>query len=147
MTRSAFALALALASSCGAMFDGPFQAVEVRADDPNAEIIVNGAVAGKGKANVTGSPTDPPSVYVRGKDGAVKRVPLEGSVGAGWVVLDVICGLTIIGLAAPIADAMFNGWSSLDEPEVVKVEPGRPRAKRAIAYAPATAEDPKRYAR
>jgi hypothetical protein len=42
---------------------------------------------------------------------------------------------------------MFNGWSSLDEPAPVKVEPGRGRAKRVIAYAPAVAEDPARYAR
>ena len=136
-----------LSSGCGALFNGPVQTVEIRSSDPQAEIITNGTVIGKGTAQITGSPTDPPVVYVRGKDGAIARVDLEGSVGAGWVVLDVLAGLTIIGLAAPICDAAFNGWSSLDEPDVVRLEPAGPRAPRNIAYGTASAEDPARYAR
>jgi hypothetical protein len=144
----AAAALLAVASSgCGAMFNGPFQTVEVRASDPEAEIIASGSVIGKGSAQVGGSPTDPPVVYVRGKDGRSARVQIESSVGAGWVVLDILCGLTIIGLAAPITDAAFNGWSSLDTPPVVKLDPAGPRPKRDIEYAALTPEDPARYAR
>jgi hypothetical protein len=140
--------ALAVANTgCGALFNGPVQTVEIRSSDPQAEIITNGTVIGKGSAQITGSATDPPVVYVRGKDGAIARVDVEASVGAGWVVLDVLAGLTIIGLAAPICDAAFNGWSSLDEPDVVKLEPARPRPQRNIAYGTASAEDPARYAR
>jgi hypothetical protein len=148
LTLAALIAALgAFGTGCGALFNGPVQTVEIKSTDPQAEIITNGTVIGKGSAQVTGSPTDPPVVYVRGKDGAVARVDLEGSVGAGWVVLDVLAGLTIIGLAAPICDAAFNGWSSLDEPDVVKLSPARPRPPRNIAYGTASAEDPARYAR
>jgi hypothetical protein len=129
------------------MFNGPVQTVEVRASDPHAEIIANGTVIGTGKAEVTGSPTDPPVVYVRAKDGRTARAPIESSIGTGWVVLDVICGLTIIGIAAPIADATFNGWASLDGPVDVKLEPASPRPKRSIEYAVLVPEDATRYAR
>ncbi len=144
---AAAAAALSIgATGCGMMFNGISQSVEVTASDPEAEIISNGTVVGKGKATVTGSPSDPPSVFVRGKDGGTVQVPIESSVGAGWVVLDVICGLTIIGLAAPLTDAMFDGWTSLDGPVDVKVVKAAPRAPRSIEYAKVTASDPSGYA-
>ncbi len=146
-TRVLVALAAVPMAGCGALFNGPLQTVEVRTADPQAEIIANGAVVGRGKAEIVGTPTDPPSVYVRGADGALARADVRSSVGAGWVVLDVLAALTVVGIAAPLVDGMFGGWYSFDGPVDVELEPPRARPKRDIQYATATADDPKRYAR
>ena len=119
---------------CGVMFNGFSQTVEVRTTDPEAEIFSNGALVGKGAALVSGSPLDPPAVVVRGRDGALQRATTEATFDAGFLVLDLVACATLVGIAAPIADGVFDGLRSLDGPLVVEVKPLEKRAPRVIEY-------------
>jgi hypothetical protein len=146
LIKAAVGAALALTTGCGAMFNGPFQTVEVQTADPNAEILSNGTVIGKGKATLTGSAAMPPVVYVRDTSGGFARYEVESSVSGGIVVLDILCSLTIVGIAAPIADGMLDTFRSLDDPEgPIAIPAVAKRPARTIEYAKESAPNAAMY--
>lgn len=143
------AMTMALVSGgCGAIINGPLQTLEVRAADPKAEILANGTVIGTGKATLTGSPAGPPVIFVRDEQGGLVRYQFETGVSAAAIILDILCSLTIVGVAAPISDAMLDTFRYVDEPEQpIVVKKPEQRAARAIEYAKESAFDAALYAR
>jgi hypothetical protein len=111
---------------CGAVFNGMNSTVTVRSDTPGAEIIVNGGVAGKGSATFTTSNHVEQTVMVRAPGRETQIVQLKPSVSAGAVICDVLWSLTIIGIAAPISDALLDTFEGLGPRDVnVSLQPKR----------------------
>lgn len=135
--RLPLALSIALlGSGCGAMINGTQQTITVKAADPKAELFVAGAKLGIGSAQVTGSPSFRPTVYIRDSTGAVTRFTPDTEVSAAAIALDALWCLTILGVAAPISDGLMGTFVGLEEPEQpIAVPPVGPR-QRAIQYAP-----------
>jgi len=124
-----------LTQGCGAMINGMTQTIEIRTADPKAQILKDGTVVGTGTATVGGSPSVPPVVYVQDATGNVTRFQAESSVSVTAVALDILWSLTIVGVAAPISDAMLGTFSGLDDPEEPIVVERSARRARTIQYA------------
>lgn len=129
-------LAAACATGCGAMINGTQQTITVKAADPKAEMFVAGAKVGTGSAQVTGSPALPPVVVIRDSTGAVTRFTPDTEVSGIAIGLDVLWCLTILGVAAPISDALMGTFSGLEEPDAPIAVPPAPARQRRIEYAP-----------
>lgn len=137
-------LSLALcttASGCGAMINGTRQSIEIKATDPKARILQDGTVVGTGGATVSGSPAAPPIVFVEDSQGNIARYVPESRVSATAIILDGLWCLTIIGVAAPISDALMGTFSGLVAPsQPIGVPQGPPRTRRVEYAVPAAAE-------
>jgi len=140
--HAAVALSLALSggTGCGAMINGTVREVTVRSTTPGAEVYVNGGLAGKAPATFkTGNAADQ-RVTVHAPGYEDKDVVLESKVKPVPIVLDILCSLTILGVAAPISDGLLGTFVALEPKEMdVTLEPARaagPTPVRQISYSP-----------
>jgi hypothetical protein len=116
--------ALLYFAGCATLFKGPSEKVEIESDPFGAKVYVNGNLIGKTPLELRLETRK--TYYIEfAKDGYGKKtVVLNNSVGAGWIVLDVIFGLVPI-----VVDAATGNWYSLDDDNVRAVlerEPGTP---------------------
>jgi len=111
-----FTLFLALVfalSSCATLFKGSTDAVNFSSDPVGAKVYVNGLLLGKTPFELELKSNKTYNLEFK-KDGYETRtVRLNNSVGAGWIVLDVLGGLVPV-----IVDAATGNWYSLDQDHV-----------------------------
>lgn len=125
---------------CGAMINGTVREVTVRSTTPGAEVYVNGGLAGKAPATFRTGNAAEQTVTVHAPGYEDKDVVLAPKVKPVPIVLDILCSLTIVGVAAPISDGMLGTFVALEPKEMdVALEPARavgPTPVRQLSYSP-----------
>lgn len=114
---SVFVLLLLVVSliftSCATIFKGSTDDVSFSSDPTGAKVYVNGILLGTTPFQLELISKNSYVIEFK-KDGyETKTVVLNNSVGAGWIVLDVLGGLIPV-----IIDAATGNWYSLDQEHV-----------------------------
>ncbi|MBI4811014.1 MAG: PEGA domain-containing protein [Ignavibacteriales bacterium] len=100
-------------AGCATIFKGSSEKVDISSDPFGAKVYVNGNLMGKTPLQLKLQSSK--TYYIEfAKDGYEnKTVLITNSVGAGWIILDVIFGLVPI-----VVDAATGNWYSLDDDNV-----------------------------
>lgn len=108
-----FVVALAL-SGCATIFKGSTEEVSFSSDQPDTKVYINGQFMGKAPVEIKLQSKKTYTVEFR-KDGyESKTVLLPNSVGAGWIILDVLA----LGFVPLIVDAATGNWFHLETDQV-----------------------------
>ena len=131
-TTSAIVLTLSLLffAGCAAIFKGSSEDIELSSDPQGAKVYLNNQYVGITPTYMR-LKSDRTYHFEFHKEGyKVRPVYLGSSVGAGWVVLDILLG----GLIGIIVDAATGSWFELDQRVVVAaLEPGEGASERTSA--------------
>ena len=100
-------------SSCATLFHGSTDEVGFSSDPTGAKVYVNGEYMGITPVKIELKSSKVYTIEFR-KDGYDnKSVMINNDIGAGWIVLDVLCGLIPV-----VIDAATGDWNSLDQDHV-----------------------------
>lgn len=98
---------------CAIIFSGTNAGVKMNSSPDGAEVWVNGAKAGTTPCKIELKKSQEYSIEFR-KDGYTPRTyRITNSVGAGWVVLDVLGGLIPV-----VVDAATGAWYGLSDDNI-----------------------------
>ncbi len=104
---------LALSSGCATILKGSRESLTVVSQPAGAKVQINGIDVGNTPLTTRVNGTNDQLVMVR-KDGYETRTILvASSVGAGWIVVDFLCGVLPV-----LVDAVTGDWKSLDQNNV-----------------------------
>ena len=109
VTAALAALAI-FGSGCGAIFTESSRQVSFNSDPPGAEVLVDGVPIGRTPMQAALSNRKSHTVVIQNAKTNAITCQLGASVGAGWIVLDILLGLVPV-----IIDAATNGWTTLDQ--------------------------------
>ncbi len=96
--------------SCGTIFQGTKEQVNFDSGPGAAEVWVNGAMVGTTPCQVQLKRKEEYTIEFKKKGYETKSYHISNSVGAGWVILDILGGLIPV-----VIDAATGGWHSLDQ--------------------------------
>ena len=97
-------------SACGLIFTDTQTTVSFTSDPPGAEVTLDGAPVGRTPVQVMVSNRKDHQVTMQHEGGEPTTCMLGASLGAGWLVLDILFGLIPV-----IVDAATDGWTTLDQ--------------------------------
>jgi hypothetical protein len=100
-------------SSCATLFKGTSQKVGYSSDPSGAKVYINGQYMGTTPFEMEMKSNQTYTIEFRKEGYESKTVVLNNSIGAGWIILDVLGGLIPI-----IVDAATGAWYSLDQDHV-----------------------------
>ena len=100
-------------SSCATLFNGTSQTVGYSSDPSGAKVYINGQHMGTTPFEMEMKSNRTYTIEFRKEGYESKTVVLNNSIGAGWIILDVLGGLIPI-----IVDAATGAWYSLDQDHV-----------------------------
>ncbi len=100
-------------NSCATIFHGSSDKIDFSSDPTGARVYVNGQLMGTAPLELKLESKHTYNIEFRKEGYQNKIVVLTNSVGAGWIVLDVLFGLVPI-----IVDAATGNWYSLDQEHV-----------------------------
>ncbi|MBI5574395.1 MAG: PEGA domain-containing protein [Elusimicrobia bacterium] len=98
---------------CATIFKGGKQKIGFSSDPDGAKVYVNGQNMGKTPFELQLKVDKSYNVEFRKEGYESRTVALTNSIGAGWIILDVVFGLYPI-----IIDAATGNWYSLDQDHV-----------------------------
>ena len=110
---SFIAVASLIFSSCATIFKGSTDDVNFSSDPSGAKVYVNGMLLGTTPVQLELKSKNSYTIEFKKEGYETKTVVLNNSVGAGWIVLDVLFGLVPI-----IVDAATGNWYELDQEHV-----------------------------
>lgn len=98
---------------CAAIFKGTSDNVDFSSDPTGAKIYVNGNLMGTTPVNLKLESKYTYTIEFK-KDGfATRTYNITNSVGAGWIILDILGGLIPV-----VIDAATGAWYGLDQDHV-----------------------------
>ena len=100
---------LFLSTSCATILKGSRETVDITSDPSGARVQINGIDVGTTPVSAKVNGTDDQLIQVRKEGFDSRSMMIRSTVGAGWVIVDIICG----GLPLLI-DAITGDWKSLD---------------------------------
>ena len=100
-------------NGCATIFKGSTDTVSYSSDPSGAKVYVNGQLMGTTPFQLEMKSNQTYTIEFRKEGYENRTVVLNNSVGAGWIVLDVLFGLIPI-----IVDAATGNWYSLDQSHV-----------------------------
>lgn len=110
---SFLAVASLILIGCATIFKGSTDDVNFSSDPTGAKVYVNGNLLGTTPFQIELKSNKTYTIEFK-KDGyETKTVVLNNSIGAGWIILDVLGGLIPV-----IIDAATGNWYSLDQEHV-----------------------------
>ncbi|OGC42847.1 hypothetical protein A2Y85_06170 [candidate division WOR-3 bacterium RBG_13_43_14] len=98
---------------CATIFKGSNEQVYVNSDPAGAKIYVNGALMGSTPVMLELKSSKTYNVEFRMDGYESKTYTLTNHLGAGWVILDVLCGLVPV-----VIDAVTGAWYGLDQDNI-----------------------------
>ena len=108
MKRLPVWLALVLVSACATLFNADRDPVSFGSEPTGAEVWIDGTNRGRTPLTLELQPNREYQVVLK-LHGEERAFELTNSVGAGWIVLDVLGGLIPV-----IIDAATGEWKELD---------------------------------
>lgn len=96
-------------SGCATLFKGTSETVSLGSEPP-AEVYINGTYRGDTPVKLDLKSDKEYDIEFRKEGFESKTVHISNSVGAGWIVLDVLGGLVPV-----IVDAATGAWYQLDQ--------------------------------
>ena len=100
-------------TSCATIFKGSTDVVNFTSEPTGANVYVNGMNMGKAPLSLELKSNKSYNIEFRLEGHETKNVILNGSVGGGYIVLDVLFGLFPV-----IIDAATGNWYGLDQEHV-----------------------------
>ena len=100
-------------NSCATLFKGSTEEVSFSSEPTGAEVYVNGQYMGETPFPLNLESDKHYTIEFRLEGYENKTVLINNSVGAGWIILDILGGLIPI-----IVDAATGDWYYLDETNV-----------------------------
>ena len=101
---------------CASILKGTSQDVFLVSEPSKAEIYIDGQLRGTTPLELE-LETDKTYVVEYRMDGYTTQIfNISNSIGAGWIILDVVCGLVPV-----VVDAVTGAWYSLDEDNISAV--------------------------
>lgn len=96
-------------SGCATLFSGTKDEVELSSEPAGAEVYVNGQKRGKTPISLKLKKGKEYNIEFKKNGFEDKLFQISYSLGAGWLILDILGGLIPV-----IVDAMTNAWNGLD---------------------------------
>ena len=106
-------LSMLLLSGCATLIKGAKQNVDMNSSPVKAQVYIDGKLMGETPLQLKLSVKNDYVVYVRGEGYKTHVCRISNTIGAGWIVLDVITGL-----APVVVDAVTGAWSKLDQKKI-----------------------------
>jgi len=103
-------LATAMLSGCGTILTPSQALVTFTSDPPGADVLVDGMPVGRTPVQTFVSNRRDHVVTLQDERGESTTCVLYSSLGAGWLVLDILLGLVPV-----IVDAATSGWNELEQ--------------------------------
>lgn len=100
-------------SGCAAIFKGSNSSLNATSDPSGAKVYVNGEPYGKTPITLRLKSSKTYTIEFKKEGYETVTRNISNSVGAGWIVLDVLCGLVPV-----IIDAVTGAWYDLDQDHV-----------------------------
>ena len=100
-------------SSCATIFKGSTDDVSFSSDPSGAKVYVNGSLLGTTPIQLELKSKNSYTIEFKKEGYETKTVLLNNSVGAGWIILDILGGLFPV-----IIDAATGNWYELDQEHV-----------------------------
>jgi hypothetical protein len=107
------ATSIFILNGCATIFKGSTDTVSFSSDPSGAKVYVNGQLMGTVPLQLELKSNQSYTIEFRKEGYENRTVILNNSVGAGWIILDVLFGLVPI-----IVDAATGNWYSLDQSHV-----------------------------
>ncbi len=104
-----FLIAALILNSCAAIFKGKNETVDFSSSPTKAKVYINGQLAGETPLQIRLDATETYNVSFKKEGYEERSIILTNSVGAGWVILDVIFGLLPV-----VVDAATGSWYSFE---------------------------------
>jgi len=95
-------------SGCATIFSGSTDTVELSSEPTGAQVYVNGAKRGTTPVTLTLKKGREYNLEFRKDQYETKGMALNYSLGAGWLVLDILSGL--VGIIVDAATGNWNGF-------------------------------------
>jgi len=108
-----FAIVVFVSNGCATLFHGSTDKLEFSSDPAGAKVYVNGQLMGNTPLQLNLASKHTYTIEFRKEGYENRTVLVNASVGAGWIVLDVLGGLVPV-----IIDAATGDWYSLDQEHV-----------------------------
>jgi hypothetical protein len=102
-----------LVGGCATIFKGNASKIDLNSNPQGAQVFVNGNLMGETPVRLKLESKTTYSIEFKKEGFKTKVVNVQNHVGAGWIVLDVICGLVPV-----IVDAATGSWYDLDQDHV-----------------------------
>ena len=99
--------------SCATIFKGTTDEVSFSSDPSGAKVYINGSLLGTTPVQLELKSKNSYTIEFKKEGYEPRTVVLNNSVGAGWIILDVIFGIIPI-----VVDAATGSWFSLDQEHV-----------------------------
>ena len=112
-SASAIILSAFILTGCATIFHGSSDKIDFSSNPTGAKVYVNGQFMGTAPFQLKLESKHSYNIEFRKEGYENKIVVVTNSVGAGWIVLDVLFGLVPV-----IIDAATGNWYSLDQEHV-----------------------------
>jgi hypothetical protein len=126
---------LALASGCGVMVNGQTTKVTLARPSPDVVYVVDGGKVPQEQTELVLWNNDTHEVVAIAPDGKTAEMVIEQKVGAGGILLDLLCSLTLVGLAAPASDWVLDTWYYLAPDKIALVPTQAPEPWEDLTFA------------
>jgi hypothetical protein len=100
-------------SNCALIFKGTKSEISANSDPARAQVLVNGINMGETPITLKLESKKTYTFEFRKEGYKSKTIQINNHVGAGYVILDILCGLVPV-----IIDAATGAWYSLDQKNV-----------------------------
>jgi hypothetical protein len=108
-----FCLVCLLLASCAAIIKGSRSKIDLASDPSGAKVYIDGNYMGDTPLKLRLESKRDYTIEFRKEGYPNKTINVQNKVGAGWIVLDVLCGLVPV-----IIDAATGSWYEFDQRSV-----------------------------